>query len=156
MKIHYYNRHRLSPEEEKEYGATYHPDLHSLLAASDVVSIHTPLNANTTNLISHAEFEAMKDGSMLVNTARGAVVDEEALIQALESGKVARAGLDVFKDEPKINEYFMQSDKVVLQPHMGGLTESSFAKSQQECLENLRAYFETGMPNSPVNKPDRR
>lgn len=155
MKVHYYNRRRLSPEEEAEFHATYYSDLHALLASSDIVSLHTPLNANTTNLISHAEFAAMKDGAFLVNTARGAVVDEAALIEALESGKVARAGLDVFKDEPNINEYFRNSDKVVLQPHMGGLTESSFAKSQQECLENLRAYFEKGMPNSPVNKPER-
>lgn len=155
MKVRYYNRHRLSAEEEQLYNATYCPDLHSLLSSSDVVSIHTPLNAGTTKLLSHPEFAAMKDGSFLVNTARGAVVDEEALIQALESGKLARAGLDVFQDEPKINEYFMKSEKVVLQPHMGGLTESSFAKSQQECLENLRAYFESGVPNSPVNDPRR-
>lgn len=153
MKIHYYNRNRLSEDEEREYGATYYADLHSLLASSDVVSLHTPLNANTTNLISRKEFAAMKDGSFLVNTARGAIVDEEALIEALESGKVARAGLDVFKNEPDISQWLRESDKVVLQPHMGGLTESSFAKSQQECLENLRAYFEKGVPNSPVNKP---
>lgn len=153
MKIYYYNRHRLPEDEEAEYKATYCPDLHSLLSSSDVVSLHTPLNAQTTNLISHAEFAAMKDGSYLVNTARGAIVDEDALIEALESGKVTRAGLDVFKDEPKVNKYFQDSANVVLQPHMGGLTESSFAKSQQECLENLRAYFEKGVPNSPVNKP---
>lgn len=153
MKIHYYNRNRLPPEEEAEYAATYCPDLQSLLSSSDIVSLHAPLNPQTTNMISHAEFAAMKDGSYLVNTARGAIVDEDALIQALESGKVARAGLDVFKNEPEISEYFMKSDKVVLQPHMGGLTESSFAKSQKECLENIRAFFETGKPNSPVNKP---
>ena len=156
MKIHYYNRHPLSPEEEAEYAATYFPDLHSLLSSSDIVSLHAPLNAQTTNLISHAEFAAMKDGACLVNTARGAIVDEEALVQALESGKVTRAGLDVFKSEPEINEYFMKSDKVVLQPHMGGLTESSFAKSQKECLDNIRAFFETGKPNSPVNDPTRK
>ena len=156
MKIHYYNRHRLSQEEEAEYQATYCSDLHSLLSSSDIVSLHAPLNNQTTNMISHAEFKAMKDGSFLVNTARGAIVDEEALIRALESGKIARAGLDVFKNEPEINEYFMKSDKVVLQPHMGGLTEAAFAKSQKECLENIRAYFETGTPNSPVNKPKSR
>jgi len=156
MKIYYYNRRRLSPEDEKTYDATYCPDLYSLLASSDVVSLHTPLNAATTDLISEAEFAAMKDGTYLVNTARGAIVDEKALIKALDSGKVLRAGLDVFPNEPKINEYFMKSDKVVLQPHMGGLTQSSFAKSQQECLENIRAYFEAGMPNSPVNDPGHR
>lgn len=155
MKIHYHNRNRLSKDEEAEYEATYFPDLHSLLASADIISLHAPLNPKTTSMISRPEFAAMKQGSFLINTARGAIVDEEALIEALESGKLTRAGLDVFREEPKINEYFMKSDKVVLQPHMGGLTESSFAKSQRECLENLRAYFETGEPNSPVNKPER-
>ncbi|KAK3698072.1 hypothetical protein LTR37_017121 [Vermiconidia calcicola] len=153
MHIRYHNRHRLPADEEAKYSATYCEDLHTLLSTSDVVSIHTPLNANTTNMISTAEFEAMREGSFLVNTARGAVVDEAAMIQALESGKLARAGLDVFPDEPKINEYFMKSEKVVLQPHMGGLTESAFAKSQRECLENIKAFFEKGTPNSPVNRP---
>lgn len=80
-------------------------------------------------------------------------MDEEALIEALENGQLARAGLDVFEREPDISEYLRRSDKVVLQPHMGGLTESAFAKSQTECLENVRAYFETGTPRSPVNRP---
>ena len=155
MNIQYYNRHRLPADEETKYAATYCPDLCSLLSTSDIVSIHTPLNTSTTGLISHAEFGKMRDGAFLVNTARGAIVDEEALIQALESGKVQRAGLDCFSNEPKINKYFMTSEKVVLQPHMGGLTESAFAKSQKECLENIRALFERGKPNSPVNVPDR-
>ncbi len=122
---------------------------------SDVVSLHTPLNTQTEGLIGREQFAWMKDGSLLVNTARGAVVDEQAMIEALESGKVARAGLDVYPDEPNISEYLRKSDKVVLQPHMGGLTESAFAKSQLECLENVRAYFEKGTPNSPVNHPKR-
>jgi lactate dehydrogenase-like 2-hydroxyacid dehydrogenase len=151
MKVRYSDRRRLGEEEEKRYVATYCESLHELLKTSDVVSLHTPLNAQTTGLIGREEFEVMKDGAFLVNTARGAVVDEEAMIQALETGKLTRAGLDVFPDEPKINEYLMQSDKVVLQPHMGGLTESAFAKSEKECLENIRAFFEKGAPNSPVN-----
>lgn len=153
MKIQYFNRHRLPADEEAKYAATYCEDLRTLLSTSDVVSVHTPLNAQTTRLISHAEFGAMRDGTFLINTARGAVVDEQAMIQALESGRLARAGLDVFSEEPKISEYLMKSEQVVLQPHMGGLTESSYAKSQQECLENIRAFFEAGTPNSPVNHP---
>jgi lactate dehydrogenase-like 2-hydroxyacid dehydrogenase len=155
MHIRYYNRHRLPADEEARYAATYCEDLHTLLSTSDVVSLHMPLNAATTGMISKAEFDAMKSGSFLINTARGAVVDEDAMIEALENGKLARAGLDVFPDEPKINEYFMRSDKVVIQPHMGGLTESAFAKSEKECLENIRALFEKGTPNSPVNHPKR-
>jgi lactate dehydrogenase-like 2-hydroxyacid dehydrogenase len=155
MKILYFQRTRMSEEEEQKYSAAYSPTLHSLLEQSDIVSIHTPLNPQTEDLISHEQFSHMKNGSFLVNTARGAIVNEEALISALDSGKLARAGLDVFRQEPDINEYFRNSDQVVLQPHMGGLTESAFAKSQLECLENIRAYFEKGIPNSPVNDPNR-
>ena len=154
MRVVYFNRHRLPVEEEERLGVMFCGDLRELLGCADVVSLHTPLNRQTMGLIGREELGVMKDGSVLVNTARGAVVDEEAMIEALESGKLRRAGLDVFQDEPNINEYFMKSDKVVLQPHMGGLTESSFALSQKECLENIRAYFEKGEPNSPVNDPN--
>ncbi|KAJ5910200.1 hypothetical protein N7504_004843 [Penicillium tannophilum] len=150
MKIIYHNRNQLSADEEARYGATYCNTLHDLLAASDVVSLSCPLNANTTNLISEAEFAAMKDGVFLVNTSRGAVVDEKALIAALESGKVARAGLDVFVNEPSPDSWFLQSDKVVIQPHLGGLTDVAYRKAERECFENIRAFFTKGHANSPV------
>jgi lactate dehydrogenase-like 2-hydroxyacid dehydrogenase len=143
---------------EKEYSsadgepAEYCATLHELLSTSDVVSISCPLNASTTNLMSHAEFAAMKPGSFLVNTARGAVVDEEALIAALESGQVCRAGLDVVCNEPNMHPYFKTSDKVVVQPHMGGLTDVAFRKSERECFENIRSLFTTGRPVAPVNQ----
>lgn len=155
MKLRYFNRHQLPAEEEERYGVTYCPDLKTLLGSSDIISLHTPLNAATQGMISHGEFASMRDGAFLINTARGAIVDEKAMIEALESGKIARAGLDVFPDEPAINSYFAESDKVVIQPHMGGLTETAFARSQRESLENVRALFEKGVPNSPVNKPQR-
>ncbi|CAG9981077.1 unnamed protein product [Clonostachys byssicola] len=151
MKILYHNRRRLDPEEESRYAATYCPTLHELLGASDVVSVNCPLNEKTTGLISNAEFAAMKQGAFLVNTARGPVVDEDALIQALESGKLERAGLDVFDNEPRINKYFKTSDKVICQPHMGGLTESAFRKAERECFENIRSLFTHGRPINPVN-----
>ena len=151
LKVHYHNRHQLPPDIEKQYNATYHSALHSLLSAADIVSISVPLNSQTTNLISAPEFSAMKDGTFFVNTARGAIVDETALIQALESGKVTRAGLDVMVNEPDINEYFKTSEKVVLQPHMGGLTDVAFMKSERECFENIKALWKTGRPNAPVN-----
>lgn len=74
-----------------------------------------------------------------------------AFIQALESGKVTRAGLDVFWNEPNINDYWRTSDKVAVQPHLGGLTDLAFQKSERECFENVRALFEKGKPISPVN-----
>ncbi|ETN41343.1 uncharacterized protein HMPREF1541_03278 [Cyphellophora europaea CBS 101466] len=152
MRVAYHNRTRLSEEVEKEYGLVYYGTLHELLGAADVVSVSCPLNQKTTGLIGREEFKAMKDGSFLVNTARGPVVDEEALIEALESGKVARAGLDVFANEPSPNPYFKTSDKVVVQPHMGGLTDLAFQKSERECFENIRALFKTGRPVAPVNE----
>lgn len=151
MKIIYHNRNRLPEAEEAKYNATYYKELHDLLALSDVVSISCPLNEKTTGLIGEAEFAIMKDGVFLVNTARGAIVDESALISALESGKVARAGLDVFINEPSPNPWFFQCDQVILQPHMGGLTDAAYQKSERECFENIRAFFTTGEANSPVN-----
>lgn len=152
MKLAYHNRRQLSADDEGTYGLTYYSSLEELLAVSDVVSISCPLNAETTNLISHKQFVAMKDGAYFVNTSRGPVVDEDALIQALESGKVTRAGLDVFHNEPRIREYFRTSDKVIVQPHMGGLTDLAFQKSERECFENIRSLFTTGRPVAPVNE----
>ena len=155
MRVLYFQRTRLGGEEEVRYQATYCETLRELLGRSDMVSLHVPLNALTEGMVSTEQFGWMREGSFLINTARGAVVDEGAMIAALESGRLARAGLDVYPNEPHISEWLRQSDKVVLQPHMAGLTESAFAKSQLECLENIRAYFEKGTPNSPVNHPER-
>lgn len=151
MKIRYYNRRQLPKEEEEVYQATYCSSLRELLSSSDVVSINCPLNANTTKLISTNEFAAMKDGAFLVNTARGAVFDEAALKLALQSGKVARAGLDVLCDEPSVDPWFLEQDNVIVQPHLGGLTDVAFQKAERECFENIWAYFEKGKANSPVN-----
>lgn len=128
--------------------------LEELLQHSDVISLHCPLSTSTTNLISYREFGLMKPRCYFINTSRGALVNDEALIDALESGKVCRAGLDVFDGEPnRIHEYYIGNvDKVVVQPHMGGLTQGSFAKATEECLANLRAYFETGRPLGPLNE----
>jgi lactate dehydrogenase-like 2-hydroxyacid dehydrogenase len=157
MKIMYHNRHRLPGDIEARYNATYCPTLHELLSSSDVVSINTPLNAETEGMIGPAEFAAMRDGSFLVNTARGAIIDEASLKTALESGKVARAGLDVFCNEPDgVDPWFFESDRVIVQPHMGGLTDLAYRKAETECFENIRAFFATGKPNSPVNKPKQK
>src|ERR1700753_1742166 len=102
MKVKYFNRTQLSPEIEAQYNASYCSSLAELLAESDVVSVNCPLNPSTTGLIGQKEFALMKDGAFLVNTARGGIVDQNALIEALESGKMTRVGLDVFPDEPAI------------------------------------------------------
>lgn len=151
MKIKYFNRHRLPADIEEQYSATYCDSLEALLSASDAVSVNCPLNANTTGLLGKKEFAAMKDGSFLVNTARGAVIDESALMEALDSGKVARAGLDVLCNEPNVDERLLKHHNVIIQPHLGGLTDVAFHRAEKECFENIRTYFETGKANSPVN-----
>ena len=152
MKVQYHNRTRATPEIEAEYNATWCPTLESLLSTSDVVSVSIPQNPSTVGYLSKKEFSQMKDGVFLINTARGPIVDEEALIAALESGKVARAGLDVFDGEPKINSYFAQSDKVTIQPHLGGLTNRAARDAERECFANIEALFKTGRPVAPVNE----
>lgn len=152
MQIKYYNRTRLPTHVESEYAASYCSSLHELVSAADVVSVNCPLNANTTNLISDAEFAAMKDGAFLINTARGAVVDEAALKKALDSGKVARAGLDVFCNEPNVDLELVRHERVIAQPHLGASTDAAFQRAERECFENIKAYFATGKANSPVRK----
>lgn len=153
MKIKYYNRRQLSADDEAKYNATYCSSLHALLTESDVISINCPLTKETENLISTKEFAVMKDGAFIVNTARGAIIDETALIEALESGKVTRAGLDVFLNEPDLNEYFKTSDKVIIQPHVAGLTDLAFQRGEKEAFENIKALLKNGAPISPVNVP---
>ncbi|KAF1938594.1 hypothetical protein EJ02DRAFT_436980 [Clathrospora elynae] len=152
LKVRYYNRNRLPAAEETKHNATYCSSLHELLSLSDIVSLNCPLNKETANLISTNEFAAMKDGAFLINTARGAVIDESALKEALTSQKIARAGLDVLCNEPDVDPWFFEQDNVVLQPHLGGLTDVAFRKAERECFENIKAYFATGKANSPVNQ----
>lgn len=146
MKVKYFSRRRLPLEEEIQYNATYCPTLVSLLSQADVVSMHCPLTPETTNLISKTDFDAMKDGAFFVNTARGRVVDEPALINALESGKIRRAGLDVFWDEPQINDYFKKTEKVMIQPHVGGLIKAAFRSGETECIEKSRPCLRLAGP----------
>lgn len=152
MHVQYYNRRRLPPEDELIYHVTYCDTLEDLLRTSDVISVSCPLDASTKGLLSHREFAQMKEGVFIVNTARGAIIDEEALISALGSGKVARAGLDVFEDEPNINKYFVGSDRCIIQPHLGGLTQKARRDAERECLDNIKSLFSTGRPVAPVNE----
>ncbi len=100
-------------------GATYIKDLKDLLSQSDVVSVHVPLSDATRHFISTEEFKHFKKGARVVNTARGPVIDEEAMVEALKSGQLSGAALDVFEQEPKVHPYLLQADNVLLQPHVG-------------------------------------
>ncbi|KAM5444369.1 putative glyoxylate reductase [Microsporum ferrugineum] len=156
MKIKYYNRNRLPADVEAQYNATYCQTLGELLSCSDIISVNCPLNGETTGLLGRDAFKQMKDGVYFVNTARGRIVDEEALVEALKSGKVKMAGLDVFPNEPAINPFFVESDQCIVQPHLGGYTDGAYRLSELECFENIKAWFATGVPISPVNRIEKR
>ncbi|KAJ5116042.1 hypothetical protein N7456_000390 [Penicillium angulare] len=151
MDVQYYNRKPLSTEMEENLSAKYCSTIEELLKSSDVISLNCPLTSETRGLIGADEFAMMKDGVILVNTARGAVIDENAFIQALESGKVARAGLDVFDGEPKVNDYFRKSTRCVVQPHMGSWTDVAWRNAYQEAMNNVTSVFTLGKAISPVN-----
>lgn len=145
MTIVYHNRSRLSPALED--GATYVPSLDELLSTSDVVSLNLPLNAKTRHMIGKEQFKRMKQSAILINTARGPVVDEKALVDALEQGEIAGCGLDVYENEPKIEEGLIKLEregKAFLLPHVGTLTVETQREMESVCLRQLDTGFQTG------------
>ncbi|KAJ5496126.1 2-hydroxyacid dehydrogenase [Penicillium diatomitis] len=147
MKVIYHNRHQLS--DELAAGAQY-VTFDELMSSSDVLSLNLPLNKNTRHIISTAEFAKMKDGVVVVNTARGAVMDEAALVQALESGKVFSAGLDVFENEPEIHPGLLHNQRVILVPHMGTWTTETLTAMETWAIDNVIQALTKGTLKSPV------
>ncbi|KAJ5167197.1 2-hydroxyacid dehydrogenase [Penicillium canariense] len=141
MKIQYHNRSRLPAELEG--GATY-VSFDELLAYSDVLSLNLALNASTRHIISATEFGKMKDGVVIVNTARGALIDESALVEALDSGKVRSAGLDVYEEEPKVHPGLLSNPRVMLLPHIGTNTYETQKEMEILVLDNLKLAVEKG------------
>jgi lactate dehydrogenase-like 2-hydroxyacid dehydrogenase len=139
MEIHYHNRRRLPFELEK--GAIFHDSVESLLAVADVLSLHCPTTPESIDLINAERLALLPDGAILVNTARGALVDERALVEALKSGKLFAAGLDVFKDEPGGNPEIAALDNVFLLPHVGSATFETRDAMGYRALDNLDAFF---------------
>ena len=151
MKIRYHNRNRLAPDVEAALGgAEFVPRLEDLLAGVDVLSINVPLNAHTRHMIGAAQFAQMKRGIVVVNTARGAVIDEQALVDALASGQVGAAGLDVFENEPDVHPELLKSDKALLVPHMGTSTVETETKMEEWALDNVRQAVLEGTLKSIV------
>jgi lactate dehydrogenase-like 2-hydroxyacid dehydrogenase len=148
MRIHYHNRHRLAPELEK--GAVYHATLESLLAVSDVLSLHCPATPETTGMMDAAAFARMPRGAILVNTARGALVDEDALVAALKSGHLFAAGLDVYRTEPGGNPALSALDNVFLLPHIGSATSETRDAMGFRALDNIDAVFAGREPGDRV------
>jgi glyoxylate reductase len=150
MKILYYSRTR-NEEIEVELNAKQ-VDLHTLLRESDIVTLHIPLNSETHHLISKAELEMMKDDSILVNTSRGKVVDEDALYTALKERHIGSAGLDVFRDEPISKDSPMfDLQNVVITPHIGSASKNTRDIMSRMCADNLIAALDGNRPPNIVN-----
>ena len=139
MDVHYHNRRRLDPGDEG--GATYHETLETLLPGSTFLSLHCPATPETRGLVDEALLERLPDGAILVNTARGALVDEAALSRAIESGRLAAAGLDCFAEEPGGNPAFAAHDNVFMLPHVGSATRATRDAMGFRALDNLDAFF---------------
>lgn len=152
MKVIYHNKSRLDPAVERTHNAAY-VTFDDLLAQSDFLTIHVPYSAATHHVIGAAQLARMKPSAYLINTARGGVVDDAALIAALRAKRLAGAGLDVYENEPKLNPEFLNLKNVVLAPHIASCTEVTRHKMAMLAAENLVAALTTGKPPNWLNPP---
>jgi glyoxylate reductase len=150
MRILYHSRTQVASEIEKALGATWVP-LPTLLQQSDFVSLHVPLSPLTTHLIGLSELRMMKRTAYVINTARGAVVDETALIQALQEGSIAGAALDVFEGEPDVPQALKDLDNVVLAPHIGSSSVATRTRMTVMAATNMIAVLRGERPPHVVN-----
>ncbi|MEI4232518.1 2-hydroxyacid dehydrogenase [Roseovarius sp. D22-M7] len=139
MEIHYHNRSQLSSEVEQ--GAIFHRDLDDLLEVSDFLTLHCPATSDTIDLLDATRIAKLPEGAVVVNTARGALVDEDALLAAIRSGHIAAAGLDCFKREPGGNPAFARHENIFMLPHIGSATVSTRDAMGFRALDNLDAFF---------------
>ncbi len=149
LKVIYFSRHRLSGELERELNVEYR-EFDNLLRECDFLSINVPLTAETKHLIAADELRKMKNMAFIINTARGAVIDEKALVQALKNKEIAGAALDVFENEPFITEELKQFDNVVLSPHVGTGTYETRVEIGKEVVKNILAHFAGKTPPNIV------
>ena len=150
MRVLYWTPRRKPENEEREAGLTFVP-LDELLRESDYVSIHSPLNAETRHQIGAREFGLMKKTAFIINTARGPIIDENALVRALKAKKIAGAGLDVFEQEPKVHPELKRMKNVVLNPHLGSATIEVREEMANIVVDNIEALLGGGTPPNCVN-----
>jgi len=144
MPVHYFNRRQLPPGHE--FGARYHSELADMLPLCDFLSINCASTPETRGMVNAGMIRLLPDGAIIVNSARGDIVDDDDLIAALKSGKLAAAGLDVFRNEPNIDSRFRELDNVFLLPHLGSATPNTRTAMGMRAVDNLEAFFQTGRP----------
>ena len=149
MIIHYHNRSKLS--SEKESSAIYHESIKSLFSVSDVLSICCPATKETENLINKETLEYFPKGAVITNVARGDIVDDESLIDALERRKIYAVGLDVYKGEPNLNPGYLKFKQAFIIPHLGSATKETRTAMANLAIDNLDEFFKTGFCKNKVN-----
>ena len=149
MIIHYHNRSKLSPE--LEMGATYHDSIKSLFSISDFLSINCLATKETENIINAETLEYFPNGAIITNSARGDMIDDEAMINALNSRKIYALGLDVYKGEPNLNPGYLNIKDVFILPHLGSATKKTRIAMGNLAIDNLDEFFKTGNCKNKVN-----
>ena len=148
MDIHYHNRSRVAPDLEE--GAVYYPTVDELMPHCDFLALHCVASPETDGLLNRQRIAALPDRAIVVNASRGTVIDDEALIEALKSGKLYAAGLDVFNNEPDINPAYRELTNVFLMPHIGSATKETRDGMGFRALDNLDAFFSGNEPEDRV------
>lgn len=150
LEIAYHNRKPLPEAVERMFGARYIDTLDGLIAEADILTLHCPASAESHNMIDARRIALMKPGSALINTARGDLVDQEALIAALESGHLAGAGLDVYPDEPEVDERLIRHPNVITLPHIGSATREGREELGHKVIANIRMWVDGHRPPDQV------
>jgi len=150
LSIHYHNRHRLPKVVEAELNAVWHPNLDELLGAIDILTLHTPLNADSRDLIDARRIALLRPHVYVINASRGGILDEDTLVAALENGRLAGAGLDVWRHEPEIDPRLLALPNVVMTPHMGSATWEGRVASGEKVIANIRMWADGHRPPDQV------
>ncbi len=153
LSVHYHNRNEVPRSIAQALEATYYPQLNDMLHAADIVCVTCPAKPSTHHLINAERLALMGPQSYLVNTARGDIVDENALVSALKAGQIAGAGLDVYEDEPKLHPGLLELPNVILTPHIGSATQESRVEMGQKVMINIQAMLDAHMPPDRVLPP---
>jgi glyoxylate reductase len=149
MKIHYHNRSKLSTDLEE--GAIYHDNIKSLFSVSDILAINCPATKETVNIINKETLEYFPTGAIITNSARGDMIDDEAMIGALDRRKIYAVGLDVYKGEPKLNPGYLKHKSAFILPHLGSSTKETRTAMGNLAVDNIEEFFKTGSCKNKVN-----
>ena len=149
MKIHYHNRSKLN--SDLEAGATYHNNIQSLFSVSDILSINCPATSETKNIINQETLEFFPKGAIITNSARGDMIDDEAMVQALKNKRIYALGLDVYNSEPDIHSGYLDQPSAFILPHLGSATKKTRTAMADLAIDNIEEYFKTGNCKNIVN-----